>query len=165
MKDESNKEGFTREDRLKAIKRILAKEPKLTQKKIRIQLDKQGFPTGQGTISKDLKALGYIKHPEYGYIKSDDKALQELKAILSRVISYANPTFGITSSTDASLYALYIYTDEEEIETIISELISILYRNWISSIMVDYGCVTVHFSKDFLAEKMRDELKEYASMI
>lgn len=164
MKDESNKEGFTREDRLKAIKSILRENSKLKQSEIREKLEAQGFSTGQGTISKDLKALHYIKDPKRGYVKSEDKAFQELEAILSRVISYANPTFKIMYKKDKSIYVLYIYS-KEGLEDTISELISIIYSERITATITGRECVAVHFSKNSLAKRMMGELKKYASMI
>lgn len=158
MKDESNKEGFTREDRLKAIKSILRENSKLKQSEIREKLEAQGFPTGQGTISKDLKALHYIKDPKRGYVKSEDKAFQELEAILSSIISYANPTFKITNKKDKSIYVLYIYS-KEGLEDTISELISKLYRESITATVSGHYCVTVHFTNRLLAWEIKTKLE------
>ena len=157
-----------RQKRLKALTLILREESISNQDELIAALAEKGFEIKQSAISKDLKALGYEKHPENGYIKTDEKAFTEVEDILSRLLSYANPKFRLArtkdSTKDKKMYVLYIYT-KEGLENSISELIYIFYNDRVISTVAGHGCVTVHLPDKSLAHKIKSELEEYASRI
>lgn len=165
-----------RQKRLKALISILREENVSNQDDLLEALASKGFIIQQSTISKDLKVLGYEKHPVKGYIKTDERAFTEVEEILSRLLIYTNPSFKLTSTADKKMYLLYIYP-KEPLENALSELISVFYSEYITATVVKpkyiskygcfagRGCVTVHLPDKSLAHKIKSELEEYASRI
>lgn len=120
-----------RQKRLKVLISILREENVSNQDDLLEALASKGFIIQQSTISKDLKVLGYEKHPVKGYIKTDERAFTEVEEILSRLLIYTNPSFKLTSTADKKMYLLYIYP-KELLENALSELISV-YSEYIAA--------------------------------
>lgn len=75
-------------ERRRAIEKIINDEPDIGNQEVLVRkLARMGFKCSQATVSRDLKALGYIKPKGADrYIQDQDSELQQKKKRLARAV-------------------------------------------------------------------------------
>ncbi|OZV10849.1 hypothetical protein CIW83_18165 [Tissierella sp. P1] len=158
------------EERIKKAKSILKKKRIYSHQQLVEELEKVGCSSSQSWVSKNMKDLGYVKHPyEKYYVEGEENKLNQIKDILKKVIYYTSPSFSIehppedesTLKNSIQFSRLYIFP-KEGLENSIAELINLYldmeYTNIKSGVTCGKGCVIVYFKSKLKAKKLHKML-------